>query len=134
MARTSSRSRVDTRATRSRAQLRHDIIEEDRLRREVERHEEMQSNAPKVWDWMEERRLASNRETDAINRRLRRLGLELIALRPSFAEVRQELQRLERSNAAAIARLERTATESRMKRRGTRLASNGPRRHVKEGP
>lgn len=75
------------------------------------------------WRERESERLASNRELEAVNRRLRDLELLLARLEPSLAEQRRELQRLQAHNAAEIAHLKGERAEKGRKRRGTALAS-----------
>lgn len=132
MARRSPGTRLNTRAARARKELRDAIVEEQRLRSEVARYEEMSVNAPNVWRWFEQHRDAANRETDVLNQRLTSLGLEPMSPAPSLADKQQKLQQLERTNAAAIAACEEARARSRRKRGGTSSASVGPRHHTKE--
>jgi hypothetical protein len=101
--------------------LRQDIIDEDRLRRLVERHDEARRNAPQFWNWLEEHRLKGNREREETNRRLAALGLPLIPLQDSLEESRQKLQRLEAQNTAAIATVTRSKAKSGRKHGGTAM-------------
>jgi hypothetical protein len=126
----SSRARAQSAAAE---RLREDIIEEDRLRRLVERYDEASRNAPQFWDWLEKQRLTWNRSTEHTNRRLAALGLPPIPLHDSLEESRQKLQRLEAQNTAAIATVTRSKAKSGRKHGGTAMASTPPRRHVKEG-
>lgn len=103
--------------------LQFSIIQEDNLRRTLADNEQLRATSPERWRERESERLASNREREVVNRRLRDLGLPLARLEPSLAEQRRELQRLQAHNAAEIARLQKERAEKGRTRRGTSLAS-----------
>lgn len=84
-------------------EIRSSIIEEERLRRTVLADQTLRKEHPARWEFMEARRLARNRETAAVNRRLRAAGLRPMTLEPSLEQRVQELRRLESSNRAKTA-------------------------------
>jgi hypothetical protein len=81
---------------------RRDIIEEH-LRRRIARDGTLRRRDPTEWKDREKGRLARNRETAAINRRLRAEGLRPIELEPSFERRVKKLQQLEAPNRARTA-------------------------------
>ena len=83
--------------------LRWKVIEEERLRGEIARDTAMRADQPETWRRLEEARIAGNRATEALNRRLREAGLDPISLSPSLAARVKYLRRLEAENRAAIA-------------------------------
>lgn len=104
------------------SQLRWSILDEERLRRSIAYEEERRRTNPEAWRKREASRRAENRESAETNRRLRTLGLEPIRPLPSLAQRRQELQRLERENAAQIATFRGRSSKSLTKPRGRPLA------------
>lgn len=112
-----------TMSTHDKICLPFSIVQEDNLRQKLAANEELRATNPEHWRARESDRLALNREREAVNRRLRDLGLPLARLEPSLAEQRRELQRLQAHNAAEIARLKGERAEKGRKRRGTALAS-----------
>ena len=113
---------ADTAEFIARFDLRSSILEEERLRRSIERDERSREARPGVWRICEEARRAENREIAKTNRRLRAIGLEPVRLQPSLSQCRQELQRLQQSNEAKIAAFQKRSEETGVKPRGTPLA------------
>jgi len=81
-------------------ELRLRIIEEEALRREVEREEVLHRDRPDWWQQSEQERRARNRAKGPLNRRLRAAGLRPVALELSLAQRMQKLRRLEVRNRA----------------------------------
>jgi len=104
------------------SQLRFSILEEERLRRSIAYEEELRRTKPDVWRAREASRRAASRELAEINQRLRALGLEPFLPEPSLSQRRQNLQRLERRNAAEIAAFRRRSSKNGPRPGGTRLA------------
>ncbi|HVC21601.1 MAG TPA: hypothetical protein VNE16_16135 [Vicinamibacterales bacterium] len=84
-------------------ELRLRIIEEDALRREVEREEALRRERPDWWQQRERERRARNRAKGPLNRRLRAEGFRPVALEPSLGQKMQKLKRLEARNRAEVA-------------------------------
>jgi hypothetical protein len=82
---------------------RQSIIDEEHLRRLIARDGALQRDDPAEWEKREKSRLARNRETAAINRRLRAEKLRPIELEPSFEQRVKKLQQLEARNRAGTA-------------------------------
>jgi hypothetical protein len=61
-----------------------EIIEEEHLRRDVARESEFREKYPRSWDELEKARKSRNRETAALNRRLRAERLRPVRLEPSL--------------------------------------------------
>ena len=112
--------------------LRSDVIEEERLRRQVDADEKLKRTSPDVWQRMEERRRKVNDQTAAINRRLTALNLEPLWLLPSLGNRRQQLKRLERKNMAAIASLRRESRTTSGEGIGTTMPSVRARRSARK--
>jgi isoleucyl-tRNA synthetase len=110
------------------SQLRFAILDEERLRRSIAYEEDLRRSDPQAWRAREASRRAENREIAETNRRLRTLGLEPLRPEPSLAQRRQELQRLERRNAAETATFRQRSLKSRPKPSGTPLARRRSRR------
>jgi hypothetical protein len=83
---------------------RMEILEEEFLRRDVARDEALRQENPSLWRHMESGRRARNRETAALNRRLRAEGLRPIEPQLSLAQRVKKLQRLEALNKAKSAK------------------------------
>jgi hypothetical protein len=83
---------------------RMEILEEEFLRRDVTRDEALRKEDPSLWRQLENGRLARNRETAALNRRLRAEGLQPIEPQLSLAQRVKKLQRLEALNKAKSAK------------------------------
>jgi hypothetical protein len=82
---------------------RFDIIEAERLRRKVARDTDFRNEHPGLWRRLDRERLERNRETAALNRRLRSEGFRPIALEPSLAQHARKLQRLDAREKAGTA-------------------------------
>jgi len=82
---------------------RWDILDEERLRGQIARDGALRRDDLTEWKNREKRRLARNRETVAVNRRLRAEGLRPIELEPSFAQRVKKLKQLEAGNRARTA-------------------------------
>jgi hypothetical protein len=104
------------------SQLRFSILDEEQLRRSIAADEQLRRTQPDMWRKREASRRAANREIAETNQRLRMIGLEPLRLQPFLARRRQELQRLERRNAAEIAAFRARPARNRPKPRGTPLA------------
>jgi hypothetical protein len=109
-------------------QLRMSILQDERLRRELTKAEEIQRTEPARWRSLEAARRARNRETAATSRRLVSLGLAPIRPELSLAQRRQELQRLQRRTVAEIAAFRAASVETRTEIAGKPLASRPSRR------
>jgi hypothetical protein len=81
-----------------------DILQEEFLRRDVARDEALRKENPALWRRLESGRRARNRETAALNRRLRAEGLRPIEPQLSMSQRVKKLQRLEASNKAKSAK------------------------------
>jgi hypothetical protein len=80
------------------------IIEEEHLRADIARLELLRRNAPALWQALESRRHAHNREVRAMNKRLRAAGCQPTSLDLSLSQKMKKLQRLATRNAAEVAR------------------------------
>jgi hypothetical protein len=90
---------------------RWDIVEEEHVRRRLAQDTILRRDNPARWRELEKARRARNRETSALNRRLRAEGLQPLELEPSFEQRVKKLQRLEASTRA------QSATRKRASRR-----------------
>lgn len=108
--------------------LRWSILEEDHLRRKIADDEGVQRTRPDLWRRLEAERRAENTVIAATNERLRAAGLAPVRLRPTLARRRQNLQRLERRNAAEIANFQAQKANDRAVKIGTPFARRGTRR------
>jgi len=108
--------------------LRRSLIDEEFLSREVLREQRMRRENPDVWRWKEDTRLERNEAMKPLNARLRSLGLEPVPADLSLKAREQKLQRLRRSNAAAIAAFTRGPAKAHTSTRGTPLATRAQRR------
>ena len=79
------------------------ILEEEHLRREVARASALREQHPSVWRELEKTRRIRNRETAALNRRLRAEGLRLVKLEPSLEQRVKKLQQLDARESARTA-------------------------------
>jgi hypothetical protein len=86
---------------------RMEIIEEEFLRRDVERESAMRLEHPERWRALENARRARNRDKAGLNRRLRAEGLAPVSLELSLAQRVKKLQQLERSDRARSAKATR---------------------------
>jgi hypothetical protein len=85
--------------------LRMSIMREERLQQQIARDEELRRTNPAGSRSREAARNAVNRDFERTNQRLRALGLEPVGPEGSLGRRRQELQRLKKRNAAAVAAL-----------------------------
>jgi hypothetical protein len=83
------------------------LIEEDLLRRRIADDEEFRKEHPDLWKRIEASRVARNRQTAALNRRLRGAGLRPVTLDLSLEQRVKELQKLESMNRAELNRRRR---------------------------
>jgi hypothetical protein len=83
---------------------RMEILEEEFLRRDVARAEALRKDNPAAWRQIESCRRARNRETAALNRRLRAEGLRPVALELSLARRVKKLQQIAARNHAKSAK------------------------------
>jgi hypothetical protein len=72
-----------------------EIIEEERLRRQVARQSLLRQENPILWRKLEMDRRARNREKAVLNRRLRAEGLHPVELEPSLAQRMKKLQQID---------------------------------------
>jgi hypothetical protein len=79
------------------------IIEEEHLRRDIARHSALREKHPDLWGELEKVRKSRNRETAALNRRLRAEGLRPVRLEPSLEQRVKKLQQLEARESARTA-------------------------------
>jgi len=86
-------------------ELRNRIIEEHRLRTEVERDERARRESPDYWRWRENLRLQGDRADVELNRKLREAGCRPVPRSLTLAEKVKKLQQLEARNRAEIATL-----------------------------
>jgi hypothetical protein len=84
---------------------RWDIVEEERLRRRVADDTALRRDNPVRWRELERIRRTQNRETSALNRRLRAEGLGPMELAPTLEQRVKKLQQLEVRNRAGSATL-----------------------------
>jgi hypothetical protein len=91
-------------AKRSDFGRRWEILEEHSLRRQVARDEALRNENPALWRQLEISRRARNRETAALNRRLRADGLRPVELELSLAQRVKKLRQLEARNKAESAK------------------------------
>lgn len=90
----------DFRSRRGDSALRWNIIEEDRLRREIEREQMFRREQPVEWRRRERERLFRNREHADVDRRLRAVGLRARIRELSLKQKMQKLKQLEARNRA----------------------------------
>jgi hypothetical protein len=79
------------------------IIEEEHLRSQVARHSALRKENPVLWCKPEMDRRARNRDTAALNRKLRAEGLHPVELEPSLAQRMKKLQQLDARETAETA-------------------------------
>jgi hypothetical protein len=84
-----------------------EIIEKEHLRRDVARESAFREKHPRLWCELEKARKGRNRETAALNRRLRAEGLRPVRLEPSLEQRVKKLQQLDARESA------RTATRTK---------------------
>jgi hypothetical protein len=80
-----------------------EIIEEEHLRRDIARHSALREKHPDLWGELEQARKSRNRETGALNRRLRAEGLRPVKLEPSLEQRVKKLQQLDARESARTA-------------------------------
>jgi hypothetical protein len=107
MARSKTKIRTKMASVSEDHSLRWNLIKEDLLRRRITVDEEFRKAYPESWKRIEASRLARNRETTALNRRLRGAGLRPVPLDLSFEQRVKELQKLESVNRAEASRRRR---------------------------
>jgi hypothetical protein len=83
------------------------ILEEEFLRRAVEREKRLRADDPALWRELDLARQARNQETAAVNRRLRAEGLRPVSLELALSQRVKKLQQLEAPNKAKSAKPER---------------------------
>ena len=88
---------------------RWEILEEERLRSRVAEDTALQRENPARWREIEKVRRVRNRETSALNRRLRAEGLRPMELEPSLEQRVKKLQQLE-ARTRAISATRRTGS------------------------
>ena len=83
---------------------RWDIVEEERMRRRVADDTALRRENPARWrEQLQQTRRAQNRETSALNRRLRAEGLRPMELEPTLEQRVKKLQQLEARNRGGSA-------------------------------
>jgi hypothetical protein len=87
---------------------RWEIVEEDRLRREVERELRIRREHPALWRQMDEGRVARNQATAVLNRRLRAEGLRPVEVKRSLQQRVRKLQQPDVRTRAGTARRTRS--------------------------
>ena len=127
MRKTFGHATAGTRDSGAESRLRWSILEEERLRWWIAYDEELRRTAPETWRAREASRRTNNRRIAETNRRLRVLGLEPLRPEPSLAQRRQNLQRLERRNAAEIATFRRRSAKNRPKTKWHAVGSSSIR-------
>ena len=79
------------------------IIEEEHLRRDVAQETAFREKYPRSWADLDKARKSRNRETAALNRRLRAEGLRPVRLEPSLEQRVKKLQQLDARESARTA-------------------------------
>lgn len=94
------------------AERRNRIIQEFRLRRDIEYEEKIRRESPDYWRWKEAMRLESNRADAELNRQLRAAGCRPVSRSLTLKEKVKKLQQLESRNRAEIAILRELESDS----------------------
>jgi hypothetical protein len=82
---------------------RSEILKEHFLRQDVARFDALRRENPTLWREVETGRRARNRDTAALNRRLRAEGLSPVELEPSLAQRVKKLKQIEARERARTA-------------------------------